>query len=161
MWEFPSIQNFIASNSFIVIWTLGVFAASAYAWIYVYLSIKRDAKESAGQFLKNVAVGSATFLIMIFSSYGLTSRYNEVSQCRNLDLMKVKAIRVKRMPSEDTFGGTTILINDSNKIREGLKILKSASSRDRKKDRFIYGYQIRLILEEDTSGEFYLNYFAE
>ncbi len=59
------------------------------------------------------------------------------------------------------FSSKTILINDSVKVQEGLKILKNASSRDRKKDRFIYGYRIELILEDNSSEPISLYYFSE
>lgn len=161
MWEFPSTQAFIGSNGFVIFWTLGVSLFSAIAWFVFIRSIKNNTKESAGAFLKNLAVGAATFLIAFFSWYSLVSKYNQVGQCRNLDLQNVKALRVTKMSGEDAISSKTILINDSVKVREGLKILKNASSRDRRKDRFLYGYRIELMPEGDLFEPISLYYFSE
>lgn len=160
MWEFPSIQSFINSNGFIIFWTLGALFISFFTLVSAYFSIKNNKKETTGEFVKNAVFGAVALLIVIFSSWGLTLKYKESSKCRNLNLNNVKAIRVRKMPNEETFGSNTLQINDANKVQEGLKILKNSHARDRKKERFFYGYHIQLVVENSES-EFNLYYFAE
>jgi hypothetical protein len=161
MWDFPSIQIFISSNGFFIAWTLGISVITLFCWVSVFFSIKNNTRESAGEFVKNVAIGSVTLLIFILCVWSLGAKLNSTARCRNLDLNEVKAIRVKKMASENSYGSFNIVIHDSAKIREGLKILRGAYSRERKKEQFINGYQIQLVLENPMLGEFNIFYFAE
>ena len=165
MWEFPSIQSFITNNLFIAGWTLAVFIYSAFCWILIFRSIKNNSKDSSGKFIKNIFIGSITFLIVFFSIWGLISRYNEVSNCRTLELEKVKAIRAEKMPDEYSVTGLTVLFDNSNKVQEGLRMLANADSIERKKingsiEQFTKGYRIQIILEDNLSAPV-LNYFSE
>ncbi len=161
MWEFPSTQSFISSNGFILIWTIAISCISLAAWILFIRSIKNNTKDSSADFLKNLAAGAFTFFIAFFSWYSLISNYSQVSQCRNLDLKMVKAIRVTKMSGEDSIGSKAFLFNDSDKVREGLKILQNADSFDRQKERFVYGYRMQLIAEKDLFEPISLYYFSE
>lgn len=165
MWEFPSTNSFINSNGFQIFWTLLVAVFSALAWWNFYRSIKHNHKESFGEFLKNTSIGAVTLLLAFFSSWSLISNYNITSKCRNLDLTEVKSVRFKKIPSEDNFTGSTILFADKAKIQEGLSFLKNANSYDRKKvdgarEKFLYGYKIELIFNDNLSGPI-LYYFSE
>ncbi len=165
MWEFPSIQSFLGNNAFIIFWTLGVLAFSVFACTLIVLSIKRNTKESAGAFTKNAVIGAATFLLAFFTSWNLISRYDEIKQCRNLDLNQVKSVRVRKMSNEENSAGSTILFKDATKIQEGLQILKNAESYKRRKlnsgtETYLYGYQIQ-ISEEQSSTTVLLHYFSE
>ena len=161
MWEFPSSGAFFSSNGFLFFWTLGISCISAVAWFFFVRSIVKNTKESGGDFLKNLASAAITFLIAFFSWYGLISNYHQVKQCRNLDLALVKSARITKMPNENSFGSATIRLNDAAKVREGLKTLRNAYSYDRRKNRFVYGYRIELILEQNPVGPIALYYFAE
>ena len=161
MWEFPSSAAFISSNGFLILWLLGVSVICGIAWLHVYFSIKNNTKESMGEFLKNIGIGAFTLLLVSFVSYSLISEYNQVKQCRNLDLNAVKGIRVTKMASEKSSGSQIIRINDTNKIQEGLKTLRTADSYDRRKKHFVYGYRIEMILEQNQIGPISLYYFSE
>lgn len=165
MWEFPSIQSFLGNNAFIIFWTLGVLAFSAFACTLIVLSIKRNTKESAGAFTKNAVIGAVAFLLAFFTSWNLISRNNEISQCRNIDLNQVKSVRVKKMSNEESSTGLTVLFKDVAKIQEGLQILKNAESYKRRKlnsgtETYLYGYQIQ-ISDEKSSTTVLLHYFSE
>lgn len=161
MWEFPSVQVFISSNGFFIAWTLGLLVLSLFCWVSVFFSIKNNTKESGGEFVKNVFAGSVSLFILFFCLWGLFSRLNSTERCRKLDLNQVKAIRVKKMANENSYGSFNVLVNDSAKVRDGLKILRSAYSRERKKEHFVNGFQIQLVLENPTLGGFNIFYFAE
>ena len=160
MWEFPSIQAFIATNIILFLWVLGVFAVSAITWIFIIYSIKRNKKDTTSEFLKNILIGSISFLLVFFVSYSLVSNFNEVRKCRNLDLTKVESIRIKKVANEKSLGESPILISDSDKIRNGLETLQNANGRQRNRENFVNGYQIQLILE-NTAETIYLYYFSE
>jgi hypothetical protein len=157
MWEFPSIQAFINSNGFQIVWTLGVSFFSLIAWF----SVVYNAKESSKELLKNVLIGSATLLIVIFSSCGVVVKYKEAAKCRNLELDKVKGFRVMKLRDEENVAGPTLFFEDEKAAREGLATLRNAYDRGRKKDRFTKGYRLQVILEGNGDEEFYIYYFSE
>lgn len=165
MWEFPSTNSFINNNGFQIFWTLLLVIFSAIAWWKFYRSIKQNHREYFGEFIKNILIGAVTLLFAFFSSWSLISNYNVASKCRNLDLSEVKSVKFKKIPSESNFTGSTVLITDNAKIQEGLSLLKNVYNYDRKKvngakEKFLYGYRIELIFNNDSSGPI-LYYFSE
>jgi hypothetical protein len=148
-----------------MLWTLFGFCMGAIGWISVIYSIKKNTKEPQGDFLKMLGMGAIGFLFLAVGSFELSFQYNEISQCRNLDLNQVKAIRVREMPNESSFTGSTILFNNAGKTQEGLRLLRNSTRGERRmingtREKFIYGYQIQLILENDSSAPV-LYYFPE
>ena len=160
MWEFPSIQAFFNNSFGLFILTLAMLIGTTVFWSKFYFSITGKTKESDKEFVKNIGGGIITFVILLFAFWGLVSKYREMANCRNLDLTKVTAVRVKKMTNENTFSSKSIMFGDSNKIQEGLKLLKISYPRNRNKDHFVNGCQLQLVLENEPS-EFYLEYFPE
>ena len=161
MWEFPSIQEFVGSNGFLLCWIGGAFIFSVIAWTSLIFSYKKDVKTSLSDNPRNIIAGVATLLIVLLGSCSVIIQYKETSKCRNLDLNRVSGIRVQKLISENAVGKETIIIEDQKIVQEGLKALKSATNRQRQKERFFRGYQVQLIVDNDEANKFYINYFTE
>lgn len=161
MWEFPSIQEFIGSNGFLLCWIGGAFIFSVIAWTSVVFSNKKDAKTSSNDNSRNILAGVGTLFMVLLGSCSVITQYKEASKCRNLDLNRISGIRVRKLMNEDSIGSATIVIKDQKIVQDGLKALRSATNRERQKERFFRGYQIQLIVDNDEASGFYINYFAE
>ena len=160
LWDFPSIQLFIGYHGSLLFGLVVLSIIGAVCWLNFYLSVKNDTKESAGAFLKNLFGAGLATLFVFFLGWTVVADYRRTSECRNLDLNRVTALHVRKMPREDSYSGPAIIFKDAEKVRAGLKLLRNANNRERKKDRFIDGYHLELVMERPP-GPISLSYFAE
>lgn len=165
MWGFPSVQTFISGNVMMILITLFAVIFAAVCWIKFYLSIARKTKESDADFIKNIGGGIFCFAFSLITFLTLVSDYRKTSNCRKLDLNQVKAARIRKMSDANSFTGSTLRYEDSDKLRQALKYLRTADVFNRQKTDNVYkaftlGYQVQLIFEDESDGPT-INYFYE
>lgn len=161
MWEFPSSPDPLRVFGVLILSVLILIVVCWLAGRQIYLSLKESDKDARAQFYNGVGALVIALSIFALLIYVGISQHSTLEPCRTLDLQKVQELRVWKMRNENDFLGKPVRLFDSGKIQEGLKTLRRAADFDRRRKKLLNGYRIDLIIENHSSGQISLYYFAE
>lgn len=162
MWEFPTIGQFLELEIRVIFFLPFALLVGIFSWVFLIRSMMNKKEIAFGTGLKHSIGGTALLLAAVIIFFRIVSQFGDVREFRNLDLERVRAMRVAKIENEDGFSHTFLTIKDESSIREALKQLtSSADVRPRNKARYTDGYKIQLLLENDSESEFYIWFFKQ
>ena len=158
MWEFPSFQQLLASESatigmMVLLALFGAVAWAAYFW-------RGDLPAADRRAWPHAVIGTVLLLAALLAGWSLAAANRAANACRHLDLSRVTALEMQKMPAKGTPDAPVYVYRNAAGIQSALRLLRAAGQRSPKRgERLTGGLRLRLVLD-DAPGEIYLDYFA-
>lgn len=164
-WGFPSIGSFVNNNGFVIAWCIGVLPMSAFLIASWFSRSKKSENDGAGERSSQLMSLIGGFVFFLVAGGGLVKlghSYNEFSACRQFDLNSISHIAVARMRNEFAEPQKSIRFEKSERLTEGLSLLRRAGDRGRRKSTFFEdGYRFELFTSDSDAPQVRLYYFAK